>query len=335
MATAFDKRREEEAYIYLRETFPDISHKDINNMLGVWKEEGNLETAAPESFPIYSRNNPNLRKFKSGTREMYQNYVNQTRAENAEIQRYNANVPQEQRRALKPVLSHGDFIVDWNSKLQQEFKDKYQPKNNRLSNLTPEQKEEFTKRFYDVTYSHLGGADYKGIGPFQVTGVENVKNSLKAIGRDDLVAELDRDPTYIREITKNPDLVRELSMGYIKNRSMDAEGKKIKGGLEGLMRSINPGEGAERKQDKRESAAEFQQKFKEPVVSPKYRVEGVNTYQKMVSPDELARASLGGWNDTNIPQQTTAPVNINTEPTGLENPLTADPLGSFISRLGL
>lgn len=30
-----------------------------------------------------------------------------------------------------------------------------------------------------------------------------------------------------------------------------------------------------------------------------------------------------------------APVNINTEPTGLENPLTADPLGSFISRLGL
>ena len=297
MATAFDKRREEDAYNYLKKTFPDVKHEDINNMLGVWKEEGNLEAAAPESFPIYSRNNPNLRKFKSGTREMYQNYVEQKRAENAQIQRYNASVPKEQRRALKPILSHSDFIVDWNSKLQQEFKDKYQPEGNRLSNLTPDQKAEFTKRFYDVTYSHLGGADYKGIGPFQVTGVENVKKSLKAIGRDDLVAELDRDPAYIREIVKNPDLVKELSMGYIKQRSMDAEGKNIKGGLEGLMRSINPGEGRERKQDKRESAAEFQQKFKEPVVSPEYRVEGTNTYQKIATPEELNSAALGGWDD--------------------------------------
>lgn len=323
MATAFDKRREEEAYIYLRETFPDISHKDINNMLGVWKEEGNLEAAAPEDVPIYGRNNPTLRRFKSGTREMYQNYVGQKRAENAEIQRYNANVPKEQRRALKPILSHADFIVDWNSKLQQEFRDKYNPKDNRISNLTKEQKREFSKRFYDVTYSHLGGSDYKGIGPFQVTGIENVKNSLKAIGKDDLVAELDRDPAYIREITKDPDLVKKLSMGYIKHMSMDAEGKKIKGGLEGLMDSINSGDPAERKQAKRESAAEFQRKFKEPVVSPEYRVEGTNTYQRMASPDEIARASLGSWDDTN-------PV---MAPTGLENQLTSDPLGDFINRL--
>jgi len=302
MATsAFDKRREEDAYNFLKSTFPDVKHKDINNMLGVWKEEGNLETAAPENFPIYSRNNSTLRKFKSGTAAMYNAYVAQKRAENAQIQRYNSNVPRNQRRRLKPIMSHGDFIVDWNTKLQQEFKDKYQPEGNRLDKLTPAQKEEFTKRFYDVTYSHLGGSDYKGIGPFQVTGIDNVKDSLKAIGRTDLVEQLNQNPSYIKEITKNPDLVKQLSMGYIKIKSMDSEGKQIKGGLEGLMQSINSGEPQERKQAKRESAAEFQKKFKEPVVSPDYKVEGTSTYQKMATPEELAADRLGGWDDFTNP----------------------------------
>ena len=322
MATAFDKRREEEAYNYLKKTFPNLPHKDINNMLGVWKEEGNLETAAPESFPYYSDRNPSLPRFRSGTREKYDAYVQAKRAENAEIQRFNANVPRNERRPLNPIMSHGDFVVDWNKKLKQKYVDKYQPPRNDVRKMTPEQKAEFTKEFYDTTYSHLGGADYKGIGPFQVTGIDNVKKSLAAIGRDDLVAEIEKDPAYIKEISKNPDLVKDMSMGYIKYRSLDKEGK-LRGGLEGLMRSINPGEGAERKQDKRNTAAEFQRKFKEPVVSPEYRVEGTNTYQRMASPDEIARASLGSWDDTN-------PV---MAPTGLENQLTSDPLGDFINRL--
>ena len=222
--------------------------------------------------------------------------------------------------------------------------------NKAINNLTPEQKKNLETEFYDKVYGSeystvKGGFYGRGIGPIQVTGTDNIIASLRTAAQinnkpewNALADEITKDPSKIEtNIRNNPELETALSMAWVQNNLIN----KDTGGLKGSTiaennRIVNRrNEGLEKKSA---AASQYLKYLNEPApktsdqqipypVTPEAAPEFNSMEELLQSKGVMPTSSAPPVSDTyrmegyNAPyKQTTEPVNINTEPTGLENP---------------
>ena len=72
-----------------------------------------------------------------------------------------------------------------------------------------------TRKFFDVAYKGIGGYQYRGRGPIQITGLKNYQDIDKQLG---LKGALVKDPDML---LRDPALAKAASLQYLKNTKLD------------------------------------------------------------------------------------------------------------------
>lgn len=71
------------------------------------------------------------------------------------------------------------------------------------------------QKFFDVAYKNVGGYQYRGRGPIQITGIKNYQELDKQLG---LKGALVKDPDLI---LKDPAIAKAATVQYLKNAGLD------------------------------------------------------------------------------------------------------------------
>jgi hypothetical protein len=336
---------------------PGLTEKQYLKLAAIQGGEGGVASEPEDHF--YRPTNPNLKKFlnKAGVTKKYDQAVKDIEAENKIIQGKNKLITDPKKKlAEKPIPEKYEWLKKWTGDLVAKRE---------AGEIS---RDEHRKQFFDTVYEDIGGADYAGIGSFQVTGYENTLQALKAYGAKGLefAKILEDDPSAINSLKQNPEFLEAANTGWVKqnllktgviDKSMKAVADKVNkyeaaankaakiNAYTGLVKDYQTNLGVSADGDwgkatesawdakvEREGYRAFPTETADQLqaapVTPQAAPEFNSMEELLQSKGVMPTSSAPPVSDTyrmegyNAPyKQTTEPVNINTEPTGLENPL--------------
>jgi len=336
---------------------PGLTENQYLKLAAIQGGEGGVASKPEDHF--YRPTNPKLiENFlnKPGVTKKYNQAVKTIEAENKIIQGKNKLITDPKKKlAEKPIPKKDEWLKKWAGDLvaKREARE--------ISS------DEHRKQFFDTVYEDIGGADYAGIGSFQVTGYKNTLEALKAYGDKgvEFAKILEDDPSAINSLKQNPEFLEAANTGWVKqnllktgiiNKSMKAVADKVNKNeaaenkaakintYTGLVKDYqtNLGVSVDGDWGKKTEAAwdakveregykafptETADQAQAAPVTPEAAPEFNSMEELLQSKGVMPTSSAPPVSDTyrmegyNAPyKQTTEPVNINTEPTGLENP---------------
>ena len=187
---------------------PGLTEKQYLKLAAIQGGEGGL-SSEPEGHR-YSAKNTKLEKSftgSAGVKEKHAEAVKAIKAENKIIQQKNKLITDPKKKlSVKPIPTTREWLRQWNNDLMAK------------ANAGTISRDEHRKQFFDVVYADKGGADYAGIGDFQVTGKQNTIDALKAYGAKgkEFAKILEDDPSAINSLKKNPEFLEAANVGWIK-----------------------------------------------------------------------------------------------------------------------
>tara|TARA_B110000503_G_scaffold17897_1_gene26163 strand:+ start:329 stop:1681 length:1353 start_codon:yes stop_codon:yes gene_type:complete len=187
---------------------PGLTENQYLKLAAIQGGEGGL-ASTPEGHR-YSATNKNLENSftgSAGVKAKHAEAVAAIKADNKVIQEKNKLITDPKKKLEeKPIPATKQWLRQWNDDLFSK------------AEAGTISREEHRKQFFDVVYGDKGGADYAGIGDFQVTGKQNTIDALKAYGGRGLefAKILENDPTAINSLKKNPDFLEAANVGWIK-----------------------------------------------------------------------------------------------------------------------
>jgi hypothetical protein len=263
------KTKQQEAFDYLSKTFPNMSVDGKAKLLGIWEGESNLEKSRSEDFPLYVKEGVKgfAGEFSAPFQSTSESYPN----EDSIVKKYKTKkgskqtqqllkeerslwVPPKDREAWYKNLKTKYNIPTFDS--SKTHKENRTLQNKAIDKLTPEQKKSYEVEFFDKVYGSeystvKGGYAARGIGPIQVTGIDNIVKSLNTAAKlynrpewAELSKIVQNEPEKIdRLIRNNPELETALSMGYIQDNLVTKEGDLKAGSLKEINTIVNKGNG--------------------------------------------------------------------------------------------
>jgi hypothetical protein len=253
------KTEQQEAFDYLSKTFPNMSTEGKAKLMGIWEGESNLKKSRTEDVPLYVNEKKAAGLFISPF-QVLDSYPTEakivkkykTKAGSAQTKELLAqerslwSMPKDREQWFKGHKERYGIPSFDPSKSHQENK---KIQNAALKKLTPEQKIGFEKEFYDKVYKEQGGYSTRGIGPIQVTGMDNIVKSLNTAAGlynkpewAELAKIIKNEPEKIDSLIRNnPELETALSMGWIKNNLVTGEGDLKAGSLKEINTIVNKG----------------------------------------------------------------------------------------------
>ena len=186
---------------------PGLTEKQYLKLAAIQGGEGGVASKPEDHF--YRPTNPNLKKFlnKAGVTKKYNQAVKDIEAENKIIQGKNKLITDPKKKlAEKPIPEKYEWLKKWTGDLVAKRE---------AGEISSG---EHRKQFFDTVYEDIGGADYAGIGSFQVTGYENTLQALKAYGAKGLefAKILEDDPSAINSLKQNPEFLEAANTGWVK-----------------------------------------------------------------------------------------------------------------------
>lgn len=186
---------------------PGLTEKQYLKLAAIQGGEGGVASKPEDHF--YRPTNPNLKKFvgKAGVTKKYNQAVKAIKAENKVIQDKNKLITNPKKKlAEKPIPEKYEWLKKWTGDLVAKREA------GQISSA------EHRKQFFDTVYEDIGGADYAGVGSFQVTGYENTLQALKAYGAQgkEFAKILENDPSAINSLKKNPEFLEAANTGWVK-----------------------------------------------------------------------------------------------------------------------
>ena len=186
---------------------PGLTEKQYLKLAAIQGGEGGVASKPEDHF--YRPTNPNLKKFvgKAGVTKKYNQAVKAIKAENKVIQDKNKLITNPKKKlAEKPIPEKYEWLKKWTGDLVAKREA------GQISSA------EHRKQFFDTVYEDIGGADYAGVGSFQVTGYENTLQALKAYGEQgkEFAKILENDPSAINSLKKNPEFLEAANTGWVK-----------------------------------------------------------------------------------------------------------------------
>ena len=186
---------------------PGLTEKQYLKLAAIQGGEGGVASKPEDHF--YRPTNPNLKKFvgKAGVTKKYNQAVKEIKAENKVIQDKNKLITNPKKKlAEKPIPEKYEWLKKWTGDLVAKREA------GKISSA------EHRKQFFDTVYEDIGGADYAGVGSFQVTGYENTLQALKAYGAQgiEFAKILENDPSAINSLKKNPEFLEAANTGWVK-----------------------------------------------------------------------------------------------------------------------
>ena len=257
------KTEQQEAFDYLSKTFPNMSLDGKAKLLGIWEGESNLKKSRSEDFPIYVNESGFAGEFAAPFQTTSESYPN----EDSIVKKYKTKkgskqtqqLLKEERSLWVPPKERANWYKNLKTKYNiPTFDSSKSPDQNKfdqnkaIKKLTPEQKKSFETEFFDKVYGSKysrvkGGYHARGIGPIQVTGMDNIVKSLNTAAKlynrpewAELSKIVQNEPEKIESIIRNnPELETALSMGYIQDNLVTKEGDLKAGSLKEINTIVN------------------------------------------------------------------------------------------------
>jgi uncharacterized protein YidB (DUF937 family) len=344
MATS---KKEQEVFNKLQSRFPKLANQEIAQLMAVWQGEApGFKVIKDEADPFYVSPLKNkageiigtgadrwANTFKTASKRNVNNFIKELLPDeiNKLAKKYKLDPKGEQVKQLAE-----ENLSTYNP---QELGSRWYQKqvDDRKSGILS--KEQFKEKVFDVQYEN---ANVRGLGAFQVTGLSNIVDALKKSGRTDLAEKVAKDPSEISKLRYDPEVSWDITTGWIENNLLNNDGSLKTKNFRELANVVNSGEEKVlplNRAKKEKYYQDYTEKFKlTPApktsdqqipypVTPEAAPEFNSMEELLQSKGVMPTSSAPPVSDTyrmegyNAPyKQTTEPVNINTEPTGLENP---------------
>jgi predicted chitinase len=253
------KTEQQEAFDYLSKTFPNMSIEGKAKLIGIWEGESNLKKTRTEEFPLFVNEKAAAKDFKAGF-QVLDSYP----TEASIVKKYKTEAGSPQTKNLlaqeRSLWSMPKDREQWFKEHKERYgvpsfdpskshKENKKIQNAALAKLSEEQRVAFEKEFYDQTYKKLGGYYTRGIGPIQVTGMDNIVKSLNTAAGlynkpewAELAKIVKNEPEKIESLIRNnPELETALSMGWVTDNLVTKEGDLKPGSLKKINTIVNTG----------------------------------------------------------------------------------------------